>query len=199
VFICGSNRICLVQPTDLEIPALRTLAGSKAIAAILLISAAVFGSLIWLLYVRRASGTTSGVIAALPALNATMNGLSATFLVLAYRAVRRRRYATHIRFIFAALAASAVFLAGYLTYLAYHGDTKFLGQGPIRPIYFFILISHIVLSAVAVPMILTSLYLALAGRFPTHRRVSRYTFPVWLYVSVTAVLILTLIKAFHPG
>src|SRR5207249_4746218 len=123
----------------------------------------------WLLYVKRAAGVTSGVVAALPAVNATMNALSSAFLVTAYRAVRRRNYARHIRFIFAALASSTVFLAGYIVYHSYHGDTKFLGTGAVRPVYFFVLISHIVLSAAAVPMILTSLYLALAGKLATHR------------------------------
>ena len=184
-----------MQVSDVQIPALRSVAGSKALAVILLISAAVVGSLVWLLYVRHASGYTSGVVAALPALNATMNGLSATFLTLAYIAVRRRNYARHIRFIFAALACSTVFLVGYITYHNFHGDTKFQGQGLVRPLYFFILISHIILSAVAVPLILTSLYLALAGRLAIHRRVSRYTFPIWLYVSVTGVLIFAMLKA----
>ena len=186
-----------MQVSDVQIPALRSVAGGKAIAAILAISAAVFGFLVWLLYVRHASGYTSGVVAALPALNATMNGLSATFLCIAYAAVRQRNYPRHIRFIFAALACSTIFLVGYIVYHNFHGDTKFLGQGLIRPLYFFILISHIVLSAVAVPMILTSLYLALAGRLAVHRRVSRYTFPVWLYVSVTGVLIFVMLKVFN--
>ena len=97
-----------------------------------------------------------------------------------------------------ALVCSTLFLISYVVYHNFHGDTKFTGQGLVRPIYFFILISHIVLSAVVVPMILTSLYLALAGRLATHKRVSRYTFPIWLYVSVTGVLIFAMLKAFSP-
>ena len=188
-----------MQVTDVQIPALRSLAGPKAVAAIALLSVAVLGFLLWLLYVKQASGHTSAAVAALPAFNAAMNGLSAAFLVTAYVAVRRRNYARHIRFVFAALASSALFFVGYVVYHGFHGDTKFLGTGAVRPVYFFVLITHIVLSAVVVPMILTSLYLALSGKLATHRRVSRFTFPVWLYVSVTGVLIFVMLKAFNPA
>jgi putative membrane protein len=128
--------------------------------------------------------------------NATLNGVSSVLLIAGYRAVRRRNYALHVRLMLSALLSSALFFVSYVTYHHFHGDTKFAGHGLVRPVYFFILISHIVLSAVAVPMILTSFYLALAGRLPTHKRVSRITFPVWLYVSVTGVVIFAMLKLF---
>ncbi len=180
-----------------SIPALRTLGGGKAIAAILTISLAVLGLLIWLLYFNRAPGVRSGVVAALPALNATFNGISAGLLIAGYVAVRRRHYARHIKLMFAALASSALFLIGYIIYHSFHGDTKFQGTGTVRGVYFFILISHIVLSAIVVPMILTSLYLSLSGKLATHKRVSRWTLPVWLYVSVTGVLIFAMLKMWN--
>jgi putative membrane protein len=188
-----------VQVTDVQIPALRSIAGPKVVAAIALLSVALLGFLVWLLYVKQSAGHTSAVVAALPAVNASMNALSSIFLVTAYVAVRRRNYARHIRFIFAALGSSTLFFVGYVVYHNFHGDTKFLGTGVVRPLYFFVLITHIVLSAVVVPMVLTSLYLALSGKLATHRRVSRFTFPIWLYVSLTGVLIFVMLKAFNPS
>jgi len=81
-----------------------------------------------------------------------------------------------------------------VTYHYFHGDTRFLGQGWIRPVYFFVLISHIGLSIVALPLILATLYLSLSGRFPVHRRVARWTFPIWLYVSITGVLVFLILN-----
>ena len=182
---------------QVQIPALRSLAAGKAIAAIAALSVAVVAFLVWLIYFKPAAGEPSSLIRVLPALNAALNGTSAVLLVAAYVAVRRRNYNRHMTLIFAALVSSTLFFISYVTYHHFHGDTKFTAMGAIRPVYFFVLISHIVLSAVAVPMILTSLYLSLAGRFATHRRVARLTFPVWLYVSVTGVLIFALLKLFN--
>ena len=187
-----------MDATDVQIPALRSVSGGKAVGAILALSAAVFGFLVWLIYFKRAAGYSSELIGALPAVNAMLNGCATVFLVAGFLAVRRRQYVTHIRLMFGALICSTLFLISYIVYHSFHGDTRFLGQGFVRPLYFFILISHIVLSAVVVPLILTSLYLALAGRLANHRRVSRYTFPIWLYVSVTGVLIFAMLKLFSP-
>ena len=185
-----------MDAANVQIPALRSLNSAKAIAAILALSAAVFAFLVWLIYFKPAAGYSSEVIGFLPALNAILNGCATVFLVAGLLAVRRRQYATHIKLMFAALICSTLFLVSYVVYHNFHGDTKFLATGIVRPVYFFILISHIVLSAVAVPLILTSFYLSLAGRLTTHKRVSRITFPVWLYVSVTGVVIFAMLKLF---
>ena len=95
-----------------------------------------------------------------------------------------------------ALLASALFLVSYITYHAVHGDTRFMGHGAVRPIYFFILVSHILLSGVALPLVFLSLFFSLSGRFPRHKKIARYTFPVWLYVSVTGVLVFSLLRAY---
>jgi putative membrane protein len=182
---------------QVQIPALRSVAAGKAVAAIAALSVAVVGFLVWLIYFKPAAGESSSLVRALPALNAALNGTSAILLVTAYIAVRRRNYNRHMTLIFAALVCSTLFFISYVTYHHFHGDTKFTATGAIRPIYFFVLISHIVLSALAVPMILTSLYLSLSGKFATHRRVARLTLPVWLYVSVTGVLIFALLKTFN--
>jgi len=132
----------------------------------------------------------------LPALNALLNGTSAVFLVLAYLALRRRAFAVHARNMLGALGTSTIFLVSYIAYHSMHGDTKFTGQGAVRPVYFFILITHIVLSAVVLPLIFSSFFFSLAGRFPQHKKVSRYTLPIWLYVSVTGVLVFALLRAY---
>jgi putative membrane protein len=184
--------------TPASVPLLRTAGNARALTFILCFSGAVVGFLVWLLYFKPAQEYSSRYIAALPAVNATLNGISSVLLVSAFRAIRRRNVLLHMRLIFAALISSALFLVSYIVYHNFHGDTKFTGVGFIRPVYFSVLISHIALSAMAVPLILTSLYLALAGKFATHRKVSRFTFPIWLYVSLTGVLIFVMLKLFSP-
>jgi putative membrane protein len=174
----------------------RSISLVKALTAALALSVAVCGFLVWLVYFKDASARQSALISYLPAVNASLNALSATFLVTGYVAIRRGNWRRHMRWMFAALATSALFFAGYVAYHNAHGDTKFTGTGPVRPVYFFTLITHIVLSAVVVPMILLSFFLALSGRLAAHRRLSRYTFPVWLYVSVTGVLVFGMLKVF---
>jgi putative membrane protein len=184
-------------PTTAQVGAFRSLSNGRAVALILALSAAVFGFLVWLIYVKPAAGYTSDVIRRLPAVNATFNALSSVFLVLGLRAIKRRQDRRHMQFMLAALTSSALFFVCYVVYHNYHGDTKFAGRGGIRPVYFFILITHITLSAVAVPLILLSFFSSLAGRYRLHRKISKVTFPVWLYVSVTGVLVFALLKAFN--
>jgi putative membrane protein len=102
----------------------------------------------------------------------------------------------HKRFMLTATVFSTLFLVSYITYHFFHGDTIFRGHGWIRPAYFFILISHIGLSIVALPVILATLWYALGNQFQIHRRIARWTFPIWLYVSVTGVIVYVLLKRF---
>lgn len=177
-----------------QIAALRGVRTSRAVAGILVVSVAAFLFLVWLVYLKGGGGAESPLIRALPACDAGFNSLSTVLLIGGYVAVRQRKYARHLRFMTAAFVSSSLFLVCYVIYHNAHGDTRFLAHGPIRPIYFTILISHISLSAVALPLILSSFYLSLSGRFPIHRKVSRITFPIWLYVSVTGVLVFALLK-----
>ncbi|MEA2711273.1 MAG: putative rane protein [Phycisphaerales bacterium] len=186
-----------MDASTVQIPGLKSLGAGKALAAIGVVSLAAVGFLFWLIYFRSAGGHSSAIIGALPALNASLNALSAVLLISGYIAVRRRNYVRHIAFMLAAVASSALFLVSYIVYHSFHGDTKFTAPGIVRPIYFLILISHIVLSVIVVPMILTSLWLSLSGRMAAHRRVSRWTLPIWLYVSVTGVLIFVILKLFN--
>ena len=124
-----------------------------------------------------------------PALNATLNGSSAVLLVTAHAMIQRGRLAAHRRLMLAAVVTSSLFLISYIYYHAHVGSVRFQGQGWSRPLYFTILISHTVLAAVIVPLVLLTLIRALRARFDRHRVIARWTYPLWLYVSVTGVVI----------
>ena len=125
----------------------------------------------------------------LPVVNAVLNATSAGLLALGYVLIRRGRREAHQQVMQAALACSAVFLASYLTYHAQVGSVRFQGQGPIRTVYFAILISHTILAIVIVPMVLVTFVRARRGRFDRHRALARVTLPLWAYVSVTGVVV----------
>ena len=126
---------------------------------------------------------------ALPSVNAALNGTAAFLLAVGYLCIRRRQITAHRICMTGAFIASTLFLASYLTYHAHVGSVRFQGTGWIRPVYFAILISHTILAVVIVPLALRTLYLAARGRFEAHRRIARWTLPLWLYVSVTGVVI----------
>lgn len=167
----------------------------QAVYAIGLLSFVIAAALIWLIYFK---GTTAGPewVSSLPALNAFFNSLSALCLVLGYLRIRRKEIGAHKAFMLSAAGFSALFLTSYVIYHYFHGDTRFPGQGWIRPVYFLVLISHIGLSIIALPLILTTLYLSLSGKFAIHRRVARWTLPIWLYVSVTGVIVFFVLRAY---
>jgi putative membrane protein len=125
----------------------------------------------------------------MPELNAALNLLSALQLILGYIFIRRRAVTAHKLCMLGATLTSALFLAGYLYYHYHHGSTRFPGTGGARTLYFWILIPHTILAAVQVPLIYMTLRHAFVGRFEAHRRWARVTLPIWLYVSVTGVLI----------
>jgi putative membrane protein len=135
---------------------------------------------------------------AFPALDAALNATSAVLLALGYFFIRRRNIRAHKTCMLSAFATSTLFLICYLTYHAHHGTTRFRGQGAFRSIYFAILGSHTVLAAVIVPLILTTLYRAWRQRFDLHKRIARRTLPLWLYVSVTGVIVYWMLYQLHP-
>jgi putative membrane protein len=128
-------------------------------------------------------------ISDLPALNATLNAISAVCLATGYVLIRRGDRVNHQRAMLAALTASALFLVSYVTYHANVGSKPFPGQGTIRLVYFAILITHVVLAAVILPMALVTASRGLRARFDRHVRLARWTLPLWMYVSVTGVVI----------
>ena len=125
----------------------------------------------------------------LPTVNAALNATATLLLLLGWRLIRARRVGAHRRAMLAALGCSALFLVSYLVYHANAGSKPFPGTGPVRAVYFFILVTHIVLAAAIVPMVLVTLSRALKRRFDRHAAIARKTFPIWLYVSVTGVVI----------
>ena len=128
-------------------------------------------------------------ISDLPALNATLNGVSAILLTTGYIFIRQRRIAQHRFCMLAAFVTSSLFLISYLIYHAHIGSRPFTGQGAVRYVYFTILITHVLLAAVILPMALITLNRALKRRFPRHKAIARWTLPLWLYVSVTGVIV----------
>jgi putative membrane protein len=137
-------------------------------------------------------------VGALPALNAILNATSAACLAAGWVAIRRRRIALHRACMLGAFCVSVLFLVSYVVYHALAGSRPFTGQGWIRPVYFALLISHVVLAAAMVPFVLTTLYRALGADFARHVRLARFTLPVWLYVSVTGVVVYLLLYRLGP-
>ncbi len=124
-----------------------------------------------------------------PVINASLNGTSAVLLVTAHSMIKRGRVATHRGLMLTAVITSSLFLVSYLYYHAHVGSVHFQGQGWSRPVYFSILISHTTLAAAIVPLVIITLSRALRERFDRHRAIARWTYPIWLYVSVTGVII----------
>jgi putative membrane protein len=134
----------------------------------------------------------------LPALNATLNGTSALLLVAGYIAIRRRRRSIHRALMLSAVGTSILFLASYLYYHYQAGTTRFSGEGLARLTYFVVLTSHTILAMLIVPLVVITLYLAVRERFPRHRRIARWTFPLWLYVSVTGIVVYAMLYHLFP-
>lgn len=170
----------------------------QAISAILVVSAAAIAFLFWIIYgVETSAGSSKWAF--LPATNALFNALSATALVTGIVHIRRGKKRAHGISMATAFAASALFLVGYVIHHTVHGDTQFLTTGWLRPTYFFILITHVVLSIVVLPMVLTTLFLAAMRRWPAHRALARWTWPLWLYVSVTGVLVFVFLRLLNTA
>ena len=129
----------------------------------------------------------------LPAINASLNAISGVLLVIGYALMRARKIDLHRRVMIGAFAASSLFLVCYVVYHAQVGSVRFTRQGFVRPLYFTILITHVTLAAVVLPLAIVTLSRGLSSRYPQHRRVARWTFPIWLYVSVTGVLVYVLL------
>lgn len=134
----------------------------------------------------------------LPALNAALNATAAVLLVAGYVAIRRQAVTVHKALMLAAFFVSMAFLTSYLFYHYHHGSTPFKGRGLLRIFYFTILITHVVLAVVNLPLVLVTLSRALRGRFEAHRRIARITLPVWLYVSVTGVVVYLMLYRLDP-
>jgi putative membrane protein len=164
-----------------------------AIAAILAISAAATLFLFWLIYVHPAAAT-SDQYAFLPALNAALNGLSAIALLIGFTFIRSRKVRAHRAAMITAFGFSTLFLVSYIMHHALHGDVRYPAHAALRSVYLPLLASHIILATVALPMILVTFFFSLSGRIPQHRKIARWTFPLWLYVSVTGVVTYVMLR-----
>ena len=129
----------------------------------------------------------------LPAVNATLNAISGILLVIGYLLIRARRIEQHRRVMLTAFATSSLFLICYLVYHAQVGSVRFTRQGFVRPLYFTILVTHVTLAAATLPLAIITLSRGLKARYARHRAIARWTFPIWLYVSVTGVLVYVLL------
>lgn len=162
------------------------------------LSIAALSFLAYILLLRR--GTSTGLdLRFMPAVNAGFNATAATLLTCGWLSIRRGARRAHKYFMVSAFAASSLFLVGYLAYHYVHGDTKFQGTGAIRAVYLLILASHIILSAAIVPLSLSSFYFQWRQRWTTHRKVGRVVLPIWLYVSVTGVVIYFMLRGSLPS
>jgi uncharacterized membrane protein YozB (DUF420 family) len=134
-----------------------------------------------------------------PVINASLNGASAVLLYVGHGFIKRGKMVAHRALMIAALVTSSLFLGSYLYYHAHVGSVKFQGQGWSRPVYFGILISHTVLAALIVPLVIVTLTRALRGNFERHRAIARWTYPIWMYVSVTGVVIYFMLYRWFAG
>lgn len=167
------------------------------IATIIGISAAASAFLFWLIYVHPPSPEFATRLLFLPALNALFNAMSATALVIGFSYIRKRNIAAHRASMMTAFVFSSIFLLCYITNHALHGEMRFPGHGPIRTAYLVLLISHVFLSVVALPMVLITFFFSLTGRFSQHKKIARFTYPIWLYVSVTGVIVYAMLAAWR--
>jgi len=167
-----------------------SLIGALSLVVVLAVAVLLLG--------HRPGGGGRADLGALPTLNALLNGASAVLLTTGWLAIRRRRIALHRACMLGAFCVSALFLVSYVVYHALAGSRAFTGQGWIRPVYFAVLISHVVLAAAMVPFVLTTLYRALGADFPRHVRLARATLPVWIYVSVTGVVVYVMLYRVFP-
>lgn len=141
----------------------------------------------------------SEYVSYLPHLNAMLNGTSAVLLLSGYTFIRKGNIAAHRICQISALAVSILFLCSYITYHFYHGATRFPGQGFVRPLYFTILLTHTVLAVVIVPLVTLTFIRAFRADFVRHRRIARVTLPLWLYVSVTGVIVYLMLYQIYPS
>lgn len=166
----------------------------RGIAAILAVSLIATAFLFWLIYVHPAADAARTRFAFLPALNATLNGLSALAIAVGVLLIRSGDKKRHGLAMLTAFVFSAAFLVGYILHHALHGDILYPQTAPFRGLYLALLGSHILLAIVALPMVLTTFFLSLSGRIRLHRKLARWTYPIWLYISITGVITFVMLR-----
>lgn len=187
----------MVTTSNLPVPLART--PLSFVAAIIAVSVAASGFLVWLVYYHQPIDVAGTHLRFLPALNAVLNALCTAALLLGLYFIRRRAITQHRNSMFTAFFFSSLFLVSYITNHAMHGDAHFPAAYPTaRFVYLWILLTpHILASVVVLPLILITFFLSLSGRFPLHRKVARYTYPVWLYVSVSGIIVYAMLASYR--
>ena len=180
---------------NLEQPGVRSDRAFFVINAV--VSIAALSLLSWLLLVHGGLKNSSLDLRFMPAVNACFNATAASLLVAGWVSIKKKRVELHRALMLAAFVASSLFLVGYLAYHAVHGDTKFGGVGLVRTVYLAILASHVLLSTVIVPLALSAFYFAWRRDFQKHTRVTRVLHPIWLYVSVTGVIVFLMLRPYY--
>lgn len=163
---------------------------------IMLLSVVVFG-VVAVLYSLPKQESIPDWAQTLPLLNAFINGTCSILLLISLWCIKNKKVAWHKRLNITTFVLSSLFLVSYIIFHAFGVETKFPADSPIRPLYLFILLSHILLAAIVLPLVLISFYYGLTGKVETHRKVSKFTFPVWLYVTVTGVIVYLLISPYY--
>ena len=170
----------------------------KNIVYILCFSFIAILFLFWLIYRQEIVSekvVNNGNFAFLSAVNAFFNGISALFLLQGFLFIKRKKIKAHKICMTVAFISSTIFLCSYVVYHYFHGSIPYVGQGIVKYVYFFILITHIILSVIVLPIILFTFYFALKQRYSLHKKIAKYTFPIWLYVSITGIIIYFMLKS----
>lgn len=165
------------------------------VVRILALSGAAFAFLLWILYFKGRPEPDPNALAFLPAVNAALNGLALTCIISGIVAIKRGNRQLHMGLMITAVVLSLVFLVSYITYHYIHGNTLFVTEGAIRYFYYFVLISHVSSTVFTLPLIMAAVFFAATKQFTLHKKVVKFTAPLWLYVSSTGVLIYFLLKA----
>ncbi len=156
----------------------------------------ILGLVLVLHYLPKAS-TMPAIVTCLPALNAVLNGTTFCLLILANYFIKRQKVAVHKWLNITAFGLSTVFLLSYVAFHSYGVETKFPSDNPMKPLYLFLLITHILCAAIVLPLVLMSMYRGLAGQFLKHRRITRWSYPIWLYVTATGVIVYLMISPYY--
>lgn len=194
--VCPEN---MDSPSRAISPRSARMSNRVVIIGNLLLSVVIVGFLIWLIYAFELDAENAPKLAWLPGFNASCNAISAICVAVGIVFIKQGDKQFHITSMILATAASACFLAGYLVHHTVHGDTRFLTTGWIRPVYFALLITHILAATVALPLILNTLSFAILRRFDAHKTIARWTYPIWMYVSVTGVMVWFFLRHLNQG
>ncbi|MBI1287091.1 MAG: DUF420 domain-containing protein [Flavobacteriales bacterium] len=168
----------------------------KVFQLILALSVVVFGVVV-VLYSLPKQEMIPAWAQYLPLLNAILNGTCSALLITSFMAIKNKKVQLHKRLNITTFVLSSLFLVSYIVFHSFGVETRFPADNPLRPVYLFILLTHIILAAIVLPMVLISFYFGLQGKIAQHRKVSKFTFPVWLYVTVTGVVVYLMISPYY--